>query len=348
MRWRRTATAVLGAAVLSSCGASRPTTPATHAVDAGGQQGRIHALWQERGAAAAQEFCLGPGDVLQVSVLDWPEVQGRQVRVSSAGTISLPHVDTIQVAGLTEEQVRARLEEAFGRQILRNPQVSVFVIEYGSQEVSVTGAVAEPGLHPLSRDSRTVADLLSEAGGMAEDSGGLVLFYPVGDEACSAGARPGPGRIRSGPPRDVTPIAIDLNERYEPAYENPLNLPVLGGDAIEVNRGKFLVDGWVTTPGAYDLTPGMTALGGLTAAGGASYPADLEEIVIWRTRHDGTKERIDVDIAAVREGSQKDVTLRAGDVVNVPASAAKMVPYSGFWVLTNVVRVGAGLTLSGL
>jgi hypothetical protein len=41
------------------------------------------------------------------------------------------------------------------------------------------------------------------------------------------------------------------------------------------------------------------------------------------------------------------VTLRAGDVVNVPASAAKMVPYSGFWVLTNVVRVGAGLSLTG-
>jgi hypothetical protein len=30
----------------------------------------------------------------------------------------------------------------------------------------------------------------------------------------------------------------------------------------------------------------------------------------------------------------------------VPASTAKMVPYSGYWFLTNVVRVGAGVSLS--
>jgi polysaccharide export outer membrane protein len=339
--------------VLASCGAPQQQMQVENAsnvgVAPGGQQARIHALWEKRtGSGAAPEFCLGPGDVMQVSVLNWEEIQGRQVRVSSAGTISLPHIGTIEVTGLTEEQLRERLEHELGRKILRDPQVTVFVTEYGSQEVSVTGAVAEPGLHPLSRDSRTVADLLSEAGGMAQDSGGVVLFYPVGDEPCAATRGARTARLSAGPPDDVTPIAIDLNDQYQPAHENPLNLPVLGGDAIEVNRGSFLVDGWVTTPGAYPLTPGMTALGGLTAAGGASYPADLGEIVIWRTKHDGTKEKIDVDIAAVREGRAKDVTLRAGDVINVPASATKMVPYSGFWVLTNVVRVGAGLTLTGL
>jgi hypothetical protein len=103
----------------------------------------------------------------------------------------------------------------------------------------------------------------------------------------------------------------------------------------------------VTTPGGYDLTPGTTAMGGLTAAGGAMYPADLGKIVIWRTEPGGTKKRIELDVAAVRSGAARDLTLQAGDVISVPASTAKMVPYSGYWFLTNVVRVGAGLSLTG-
>ena len=39
------------------------------------------------------------------------------------------------------------------------------------------------------------------------------------------------------------------------------------------------------------------------------------------------------------------MTLQAGDVVKVPASPLKLVPYSVFWIITNVVRIGAGLSL---
>jgi hypothetical protein len=78
------------------------------------------------------------------------------------------------------------------------------------------------------------------------------------------------------------------------------------------------------------------------------YPADLASIVVWRTQPGGTKKRVDVDVAAIQAGTARDLTLQAGDVIEVPASSAKLVPYSGYWILTNVVRVGAGLTLTGL
>jgi polysaccharide export outer membrane protein len=310
------------------------------------QDTRVQRLWAQRGQAAATDFCLGPGDLVEVSVPRVPEMQGLRARVSPEGTITLPHIGVIPASGTTEAQLRERIRQRLGQTLLRDPQVSLFITENASQQVSVTGAVARPGLYGLSRQNRTIADLLSEAGGMNEHAGGTVQFYPAGGgEGCSAAARPRP--IAAGAPAGGTPIEIDMNRQWQPPSENPLHLPVVGGDAIVVNRGRYFVDGWVQTPGGYDLTPGTTAMGGLTAAGGAMYPADLTNIVVWRQEPGGTKKRIDVDVKSVRSGAAQDLTLQAGDVISVPASTAKMVPYSGYWILTNVVRVGAGLSFSG-
>lgn len=317
-----------------------------HDVSQVSQDSRVRELWARRAGTDASNFCLGPGDLIEVSVPRVDEMQGLRARVSPAGTINLPHLGAIQAAGLTEAELRERIRQRLGQTLLRDPQVSLFIAEHASQQVSVTGAVARPGLYGLSRQNRTVADLLSEAGGMNEHAGGTVQFYPAGGgEGCSAGTRPRP--ITAGAPAGGTPIEIDLNREWQPPTENPLNLPVVGSDAIVVNRGRYFVDGWVHTPAAYDLTPGTTAMGGLTAAGGAMYPADLHSIVVWRAEPGGTKKRIDLDVDAIRRGTAQDLTLQAGDVISVPASTAKMVPYSGYWFLTNVVRVGAGLSFSG-
>jgi len=323
-----------------SRGAVSQSQPATS------QDTRVHDLWQKRNGAAEGAFCLGPGDLLEVSVPRVDDMQGLRARISPAGTITLPHIGSIQAAGLTEAELRERLKQRLGQTLLRDPQVSLFIAEQMSQQVSVTGAVARPGLYGLSRQNRTVADLLSEAGGVNEHGGGKVQFYPAGGGAtCSAAPRPA-APIAAGIPAGGTPIEIDLNRQWQPPNENPLTLPVVGGDAIVVNTGRYFVDGWVKTPGAYDISPGTTALGGLTAAGGAMYPADLHSIIVWRTEPGGTKKSIDVDVDAVRKGSAQDLTLEAGDVVSVPASTAKMVPYSGYWFLTNVIRVGAGLSFT--
>jgi polysaccharide export outer membrane protein len=313
------------------------------------QQALVHELWTERrGAAESQAFCLGPGDVLEITVGRLQEMQGLRVRVSPAGTITLPMVGEIPAAGRTEMEVRDAIARRLGETVLRDPRVTLFVANQTSQQVSVTGAVARPGLIGLSRENRTVSDMLSEAGGLDQHSGGTVIFYPArGGDTCGAGGATPPVRV-GAVPGGPGGIEIDLNGQWTPPTENPLNLPVIGGDAIVVNRGRFMVDGWVQNPGAYDITPGMTAFGGVTAAGGAMYPADLTQVVVWRTEVGGTKKRIDLDVSAIQEGRARDVTLQAGDVVQVPVSAAKIVPYSGYWILTNVVRVGAGLTLSGL
>jgi polysaccharide export outer membrane protein len=232
---------------------------------------------------------------------------------------------------------------------MKEPNVGVFVSEYGSQQVAVTGAVARPGLYPLTRDNRTLSDVISEAGGFNSQAGGRILFYPGTGSACPKGAR-ATEHVRvaavGATPR-VQPIEIDVNEEYEPPTENPLLLPVVGGDSIVINRGRFLVDGWVQNAGAYDISPGMTVFGGITAAGGAMFAADLAKVVIWRSTRDGRRNAIDVNLNQVAAGSQKDVTLQSGDLIKVPPHPFKIVPYSGYWLVTNFLNIGARVPITG-
>jgi protein involved in polysaccharide export with SLBB domain len=109
-----------------------------------------------------------------------------------------------------------------------------------------------------------------------------------------------------------------------------------------------MVDGWVARPGLYGFTPGMTAYGAMSVAGGALFPADLDNTRIIRARRDGSKEVLSVDLGAVGRGEAQDISLREGDVVQFHASTLKMVPYSFYWVFNNLFRVGAGVSVAGV
>src|SRR5687767_240769 len=91
--------------------------------------------------AADADYRLGPGDLLRVNVFGSPELSG-EVRVSETGNITYPLIGQVQVAGKSPAQVEAQLVSQFtGGGYLRNPQVSVLVVEYRSQKVSVMGHV---------------------------------------------------------------------------------------------------------------------------------------------------------------------------------------------------------------
>jgi polysaccharide export outer membrane protein len=333
-------------AAATGCAPKRPPAAGLEPMDPAAppeeQIARIGELWSRRtDGGVPSDFCLGTGDLLEINVFHWEEMRGIRTRVSSTGMINLPLIGDIKAAGLTETQLRESIATRLRQNIMRNPQVSVFVAEYASQQVSVTGAVSRPGLVPLTRENRTISHVISEAGGLSDQAGGRILFYPATANGRCDGTPPKPQAAAVRPGRDILPIEIDVNEQYEPANQNPLLLPAVGGDSIVINRGRFLVDGWVEHPGAFDITPGMTAFGGLSAAGGAQFPADLSNVVLWRTERGGRRKRIDVNLKEIAAGEQKDITLQAGDVVKVPASPLKMVPYTVFWIATNMVRLAS-------
>jgi polysaccharide export outer membrane protein len=109
------------------------------------------------------DYIIGPDDVL--SIVYWREKDvSSDVTVRPDGKISLPLMNDVQAAGLTPEQLRARLTEV-SRQYLEDPNVTVVVHQINSRKVYITGEVAKPGTYPLTGPT-TVLQLIALAGGI--------------------------------------------------------------------------------------------------------------------------------------------------------------------------------------
>jgi polysaccharide export outer membrane protein len=96
-------------------------------------------------AAVAPDTSLGPGDTFEVNVYEEKELSGKY-QVADDGMINFPLVGAIKVAGKTPNAIARELQDALrDKQILRNPSVSLFVLQYASKRVSIVGAVQRPG-----------------------------------------------------------------------------------------------------------------------------------------------------------------------------------------------------------
>lgn len=127
-------------------------------------------------------YVIGPDDVL--SIVFWRDKEmSADVVVRPDGKISLPLLNDVQAAGLTPEQLRAKLTEAAGK-LMEEPTVAVGVKEIHSRKVFITGNVAKPGTYPLSGDMN-VLQLIALAGGLAEyaDSKNIVIMRNAGGQA---------------------------------------------------------------------------------------------------------------------------------------------------------------------
>jgi len=203
-------------------------------------------------AAMAQDYALGPGDVISINVYDFPDLT-MEARLSATGTVSYPLIGRIKLSGGTttaaEDQISKKLK---GGGFLTNPNVRVEVVEYGSKVVSVLGEVGLPGKYPLQRTS-SVIDVIALAGGITELGGTEVILL-----------RKSKGAAKQPPQR------FDLRQAYG-SGDLTGNYEVVDGDVIVVPRAPVVyVYGAVNAPGAYRLEPQMTVVQALSLGGGLS------------------------------------------------------------------------------
>ena len=110
------------------------------------------------------EYRIGPSDLLSVVVFQIEDLE-REVRVNNAGQISLPLIGALAVAGRTVNQVETDIASRYAARFLQDPQVTVFVKEFASQRVTVSGAVKKPGIYPVT-SRLTLLQALSLAEGL--------------------------------------------------------------------------------------------------------------------------------------------------------------------------------------
>ncbi len=98
--------------------------------------------------AASAEYLLSPGDLLDISVFQVPDLT-KEVQVDAAGQISLPLIGDVHAAGKTAHALETEIATKLQAKYLQSPQVSVFVKNAAGEQVTITGAVNRPGVYPI-------------------------------------------------------------------------------------------------------------------------------------------------------------------------------------------------------
>ena len=118
--------------------------------------------------SGSQDYVLQPQDVLKVFVFQHDDLnkQTEAVSISQEYTVSLPLVGTLNLKGKTVRQAEAMIREAYDKDYLVKPQVSVIVVKYSDRSVNVIGNVTNAGRvqFPLER-GLTIIEAIALAGG---------------------------------------------------------------------------------------------------------------------------------------------------------------------------------------
>ncbi len=267
------------------------------------------------------DYEIGPEDVLAIKVFQVKDLD-ETVRVSNDGTIAVPLLGRMIASGLTPDQLRKKLEQAYGKNLLQNPQVSVFVKEFHAQPISLIGAVEKPGLYQIT-GPRTLIETLSMAGGLANQSAtppGKTIY--VTRQGGFRNLHPVPGMELVAPDK----VAINIQDLlYTQATD--LNIPILPHDIIAVSKASviYVVGGGVRKPGGFALKDRdeVNVIQALAMAEGLAPDAAKQHARIIHTKPDGSKVEIPVNIDAIFKEKAPDPTLAANDILYIPLSGKK-------------------------
>lgn len=116
-------------------------------------------------------YMISPLDYLKIALFVADEIQFEtEVRVSQNGTISLPHLGTVEVAGKSVEEMREYLYEPYNRDYYVDPHIDVTVLSYAERSVTVIGKVNRQGLIPFpSEEGLSLLEAIAMAGGWSND-----------------------------------------------------------------------------------------------------------------------------------------------------------------------------------
>lgn len=218
------------------------------------------------GPAAAQ-YRLGADDLVRVTVFEHPDL-ATVARLGEDGTLNFPLIGAVRLGGLTEREAEARIATALADGgYVREPQITLLVEQYRSQEIALLGRVNRPGKYPLTSQT-TLVDAIALAGGVAPGGSERVVLIQRADG-------------------QETRQTVDLRALLTAG--NVGAAPALAaGDVIYVPPAEMVyVYGQVQRPGAFALEPGMTVMQALALAGSITPRGTESRLQVRRAGPDG-------------------------------------------------------------
>ena len=257
---------------------------------------------------------VGPNDTVTITALNADELS-KAWRVGSSGDLNLPMVGRIHAAGMTVEELEREIETRL-KKYIKEPQVTVYASEVLSHPVTVSGAVANPGVIELTGPT-SLFSVMTEAGGPKPTAAYAKISRPIEE-----GSIPSPFAEPSFD-RKYTTLQIPLNSFQSSDGENA-NFVVLPGDVItvpEMRPRMVYITGEVIKPGAIELATQDTVnlTKALAIAGGLNHTAKPSKTMIRHVNENGVETALAiVDVQKILSGKAKDVLLSDGDILIIP------------------------------
>ena len=270
-----------------------------------------------------EEATILPGDSLNILTYGAPELSSVGtagigiVRVEADGTIVLPYLGTVKLAGMTPSEASQYLDKDLKTSgILVDPQVTVQIAISAQQVITVVGEVTRPQPVPVYGAQLRLLDVISACGGFTPLASHTIIVHRRGDPQ---------------------PITVDLG--VDPKTSNATNIPLVAGDTVVVPRvGTAFVVGDVWKPDAIPLSSNapITVVQAISISGGLRYGAALSRAMIIRTTADRQRVEIVFDLKKVLQGKENDIALTANDILYIPTNGFKAALSSGFATQTSV------------
>jgi len=248
---------------------------------------------------AQRLYVVGSNDVLTITVYNQAQLSGKFV-VEADGTFAYPLLGRVAAGGLSIRAVEDKVRQGLAQGFLKDPQITVTVDQYRSQQIFVMGEVKQPGPLPFT-GAMTLIEALARAGSVTEHAGAEALIVHS-----AGGGAPAPVSVLTERTGGSDAIHVDLQKLQRGTLTQ--NVTLQPGDTIFVPiADTVFVSGQVRLPGAYPLRAGMTVRQALALAGGVTDRGSTRRVQIIRVI-DGKETTINGDL-------QK--TVQAGDTIVV-------------------------------
>jgi polysaccharide export outer membrane protein len=247
--------------------------------------------------APPADYSVGPQDVLSIVVFGEADLT-KTVTIDGDGTFDYPYIGRVKAGGLTARAVAEEITRRLKATYYVNPQVSVEVTKFRSQNVIVLGYVHAPGRYPLT-GNMSVLEVLAAAGSPTSAAASHVIV------SRPAGSLP---RLPQDEAGGGSSVKLTLKELQ--SGQLPPAFALRDNDTITVPKAETVwVTGHVRTTGPVVLEGEMSVMQVISAAGGATERGAANRVKIHRT--------IDGKVQEVK-GVKLSDTVRPGDVVEVP------------------------------
>ncbi|BBN54991.1 hypothetical protein TRE132_31160 [Pseudomonas chlororaphis subsp. aurantiaca] len=236
------------------------------------------------GSTSQTRYRVQPGDQVDVSFLSAAELGGNKL-VLPDGSIEMPYVGNVQVAGLTAEEARRTLESAYAR-VLKKPQVTFSISHAMAQLDNLRTSLTNPATG-LSREITVGSD-------------GRASFPLLGAMSLQG--------------MTLSQLQKTINQRYAKEVGQVSADVLLKSTAAN----EVFVLGEVGQPGAYPIRRPVSVLEALTLAKGAGPTARLDSVVIMRRTGNQVQARTYDVAAALDRNAAQFAYLQPDDLLYVP------------------------------